>query len=98
VPVDADRQDLLLFFFLFGQKTLQLPELLCAIRSPAAPVKDQDDILPALKIRERNSLSVHVFKSEVRPFVPDFNPVEVGGLQVGQLFGAQLGVAGRNGK
>jgi hypothetical protein len=50
VAVDTHRENLNLFFFLFVEQTFQLAELLCAVGSPVAAVKDQDNILLAAKV------------------------------------------------
>ena len=70
MPVDADREDLNTILFFFGQKALQLAELLRAVGSPLASIKHQDDVLLTIDFRKSNSPSVHVFQGEVRCDIP----------------------------
>ena len=51
MTVDADRQNLSAILTLCMQKAFQLAELMDAVGSPMAPVKDQDDVLFAAKNR-----------------------------------------------
>ncbi len=52
MSVNANCQDLNSFLFFLSQKALQLPELLCAVRSPMAAIKNQDYILLIPKVRK----------------------------------------------
>ncbi len=79
MSVNTDRQDLDLFLLFFGQKALQLPELLRAVGSPVTAVKNQDYILLALEVGEGNSLPIHVLQSEVGRLISGLNPFQVSG-------------------
>jgi hypothetical protein len=52
VAIDADCQNLSSSLFLLGQDIFQLAELPCAVGSPLAAVKDQNDALLAAKLRQ----------------------------------------------
>jgi hypothetical protein len=65
VRVQADGQNLILFLLFLTEQRFQLPELILASRSEMAPVKNQDDILFALVIREADEVAVDVFEREI---------------------------------
>jgi hypothetical protein len=92
VAVNADGKYLDLLFVVFCQKAFQLPELLCAVRSPLAAVKNQDDILLASEIGQGNSIPVHVLQREVWRRLSYMNSFKVCVFQVAPVFGAQLGM------
>ena len=92
VAVDADRQNLDLSLLFFSQKAFQLPELLRAVGSPMAAVKEQDDILLAAKVGKGNPLTIHVLKSEIGRSISYLNPVKVRWFQIGPIFRAELPV------
>jgi len=77
MAVNADCQNLDLSLLFLGQKALQLPELLCAVRSPMAAVKDKNYVLLSPKIRQGNLLPIHILKGKVGGCIPYFDPVEV---------------------
>lgn len=96
--VNADPQDLNSFLFFLSQKALQLPELRSAVGSPMAAIKNQDYIFPALEIRQRNSLSVHILQCKIWRLIPNSDPFQIGGLQASPVLGAQLSVEQGNRK
>lgn len=86
MAVNADRQYLGVFFFLFSEKAFQLAELLRTVGSPLAPVKYQHDVPFVSKIAERYSRSVNVFKGEIRRYIAYLNSFKVGSLQIFPIF------------
>ena len=90
VAVDTHRENLDLFFFLFIEQTFQLAELLRAVGSPVAAVKDQHNILLAAKVGKGNSSPVEIFQSEVRCGLSDLDSVKIRRREIRPILGTQL--------
>ena len=98
MAVNADGQYLDVLLFVFGQKAFQLPELLSAVGSPLATVKNQDDIFLASEVGQGHSISVHVLQREVWRRLSYLDSFEVCGFQIAPVFEAQLGMGYGNGQ
>ena len=82
MSVEAYRKDLDILLFALREKSLQLPELIYAVTSEVATVKDQDDVLVAAVARQLVKHAGLILESEIRNRRAFLHPIEIGHLRV----------------
>jgi hypothetical protein len=89
--VRAHGEDLDFFFLRFGQQTFQLPELFQAEGSPIAAVESQYHGFLTAEIRQIDDFAVGGFQDEFGGRLSNLDTIDLGGAQIGAIFGAELG-------
>ncbi len=89
----AYGQDLDFVFPLLIEQVLQLAKLIEAVRSPLAPIEDQNHPFFSAKIGERYHRSAMVFQCEIGSNFADLDPIQVGRRQIMSIFRAERPIA-----